>query len=79
MLTIVFLKCRPNIPRSSSFAPNLSIFVFAQYFAIRQIKGRWFQIFLKKTQPKNTPNSSGLKLKNFHFFTKVCNKTIPGR
>ena len=78
-MTIVFLKCGPNIPRSSSFVPNLSIFVFAQYFAVRQIKGRWFQIFFKKNpSPKILQTVLVSNLRIFIFAAKFAIRQFQG-
>ena len=36
----------PKIRKLGIFGPNLVIFIFSQNFAIRQIQGCWFQIWL---------------------------------
>ena len=38
--TIVFRNCSPKHPNKAFLVPNLRILIFAQNFAIRQIRGR---------------------------------------
>ena len=42
--TIAFQNCCPRHPNEVFLVPNLRIFIFAQKFEIKQIRGRWFQI-----------------------------------
>ena len=43
--TIVFQKCSPKHPNKTFLVPNLRILIFAWNFAIKQIRGRWLQMW----------------------------------
>ena len=59
--------------------PNLDIFAFLRNFAVRQIRGCWFQIwqycFQMPAQKYQNKAFLFLEFWNFYFCTKLCSKT----
>ena len=62
-------------PNQALLVPNLGIFLFSSNFAIRQIQGRWFQIwqyrFQIAVQKMLKYGIFGTQLKHFCFFAKL--------
>ena len=44
-MAIVFQNCRPKDANKANFGLKFKDFIFAPNFAIREIRGRWFQIW----------------------------------
>ena len=75
-MTIIRAQKHTNKP---FLFPNLSIFILEQNFAIRQIRGHWFQMqqYYFQVPAGKIPKSVvfGRKFKDFYFCTKLYNKT----
>ena len=67
-MTILFSNSTLKIRKSGIFGPKTKDFYFAPDFAIRQIRGRWFQIWF---QSDNTQINQFLSLSVFYFCMKL--------
>ena len=59
-------------PNKAFLIPNLGIFILSQNFAVRQIRGCWFQIWQYSFQipAQKHPNKTFLDFSFFHEFLK---------
>ena len=75
-MTIAFLNSTPKTRKSSIFGSEFKDFCFAPNVAIRQIWGRWFQIWqcLCRIPVRKYPNKAVfvLNVRIFYFCVNLC-------